>query len=167
MDGFPKLIFFVFFNILGVLPSISDFLSIFEAEMGSNPPKSLDMKKLVILSLTALLLVLYSCKDHPSKAFQTMQKSIKDVETQIVETENCDDLQLFTFAVLGLRTDLEKLQEDETVKEGELLELLNEVDQLDASLTGKYAMLNCEQNNSGEMEIEAFGEDEYEEYDDL
>lgn len=123
------------------------------------------MKKLVILSLTALMIVFCSCSDHPSKAFQTMQKSIKDVEAQILETNECDDLQLFTFSVLGLRTDLEKLQEGEDLKEGEMLELINLVDQLDASLTGKYVALNCDQNNSEEIEIEAFGEDEYEDYD--
>ena len=123
------------------------------------------MKKLVIFSLTALMIVLYSCGDQQSKAFQTMQKSIKEVEAQIQETDECDDLQLFTFSVLGLRTDLEKLQEGDDLKEGELLELINQVDQLDASLTGKYVALNCDQNNNEEIEIEAFGEDEYEEYD--
>ena len=112
--------------------------------------------------LASLLLVLYSCGDQPSKAVQDMEKKIKDVETQIQETNECDDLQLITFTILGLRTDLEKLQQDETVKEAEIMELSNSIDQLDASLTGKYVALDCSQN--GDEEIDTFGEEEYEDY---
>ena len=120
------------------------------------------MKKVTLFLLTTLLLVFYSCGDQSSKAVQTMEKEIKDVETQIQETNDCDDLQLITFSILGLRTDLEKLQEDESVKYAEILELSNTIDQLDASLTGKYAALDCNQNSDDE--IDTSNEDEYEDY---
>lgn len=120
------------------------------------------MKKVTLFLLTTLLLVFYSCGDQSSKAVQTMEKEIKDVETQIQETNDCDDLQLITFSILGLRTDLEKLQEDESVKDAEILELSNTIDQLDASLTGKYAALDCNQNSDDE--IDTSNEDEYEDY---
>ena len=120
------------------------------------------MKKVTLFLLTTLLVVFYSCGDQSSKAVQTMEKEIKDVETQIQETNDCDDLQLITFSILGLRTDLEKLQEDESVKDAEILELSNTIDQLDASLTGKYAALDCNQNSDDE--IDTSNEDEYEDY---
>jgi septation ring formation regulator EzrA len=106
--------------------------------------------------------VFYSCGEQSSQAVQALEKEIKNVETQIQETNDCDDLQLITFSILGLRTDLEKLQQDETVKESEILELTNTIDQLDASLTGKYVALDC--NQAIDDEIETFGEDEYEDY---
>ena len=120
------------------------------------------MKKVTLFLLTALLFVFYSCGEQSSQAVQALEKEIKNVETQIQETNDCDDLQLITFSILGLRTDLEKLQQDETVKESEILELTNTIDQLDASLTGKYVALDC--NQAIDDEIETFGEDEYEDY---
>ena len=121
------------------------------------------MRRLNAILLTILSLVIYSCGSQPSKAVQALEKDIKNVETQIQETDDCDDLQLLTFAVLGLRTDLEKLQEDENVKEAEIIEMTNAIDQLDASLTGKYVALDCNQVGSEEGEIDVFGEGEYEE----
>lgn len=123
------------------------------------------MKRLTVFFLTALLLVLYSCNEQPSKAAQALEKAIKDIEMQIQETDDCDDLQLLTFSILGLRTDLEKLQQDETVKEDKILELSNTIDQLDASLTGKYVALDCNRAAEDDSEIDTFGEDEYEDYD--
>lgn len=120
------------------------------------------MKNVTLFLLTALLFVFYSCGEQPSQAVQALEKEIKNVETQIQETNDCDDLQLITFSILGLRTDLEKLLQDETVKESEILELTNTIDQLDASLTGKYVALDC--NQAIDDEIETFGEDEYEDY---
>jgi len=121
------------------------------------------MKRLTLFLLTLLLIVLYSCGEQPSQAVQAMEKNLKEVETKIQETDVCDDLQLLTFSVLGLRTDLEKLQQDETVKEADIIRLTDAIDRLDASLTGKYAALDCN-NTVGEEEIDTFGDDEYEDY---
>lgn len=121
------------------------------------------MKKLCFFSLIALFLGVYSCEEKRSKVLEDMQKDIENLETQIQETNDCDELQLLTFSVLGLRTDLEKLQQDESIKEAEILEMTNIVDQLDASLTGKYVALDCNQIGSEEGEIDVFGEGEYEE----
>lgn len=121
------------------------------------------MKRLTSFFLTVLLIALYSCGEQRSQAVQAMEKNLKDVEARIQETDGCDDLQLLTFAVLGLRTDLEKLQQDESVKEADILRLTDAIDQLDASLTGKYAALDCNQA-AGEEEIDTFGDDEYEDY---
>lgn len=121
------------------------------------------MKKPVLFFLTALLLMFYSCGEQPSQAVQAMEKSLKDVETKIQETNGCDELQLLTFSVLGLRTDLEKLQQDETVKEADIIRLTDAIDRLDASLTGKYVALDCNQAFN-EEEIDTFGDEEYEDY---
>ena len=120
------------------------------------------MKKSSVFLLTALLLVIYSCDEQPPKAVQALEKDIKNIETQIQETNDCDDLQLLTFSILGLRTDLEKLQQDETVTEEMLLALTNTIDQLDASLTGKYVALDCSQAAEDNSEIDTSGEDEFE-----
>lgn len=121
------------------------------------------MKRPILFFLTALLLMFYSCGEQPSQAVQAMEKNLKDIETKIQETNGCDELQLLTFSVLGLRTDLEKLQQDETVKEADIIRLTDAIDRLDASLTGKYAALDCNQAFN-EEEIDTFGDEEYEDY---
>jgi len=121
------------------------------------------MRRLTAILLTILFLALYSCGDQPSKAVQALEKDIKNIETQIQETNDCDDLQLLTFSILGLRTDLEKLLQDETITEGVALTLTETINQLDASLTGKYVALDCTQAAVDESEIDVFGEGEYEE----
>ena len=122
------------------------------------------MKRLTICMITALLLVLYSCGEQPPKAVQAFEKDINNLEAEIQETEDCDDLQLLTFSILGLRTDLEKLQQNEDVTEGQALTLTEAINQLDASLTGKYAALDCNQAAGDDSEIDVFGDDEYEDY---
>lgn len=136
-----------------------DFICIFEA----LTKHYFDMKRQTLFFLTVLLLVLYSCGEQTPQAVQDMEKNLKDIETKIQETNVCDELQLLTFSVLGLRTDLEKLQQDETVKEADIVRLTDAIDKLDASLTGKYAALDCNQA-AGEEEIDTFGDDEYEDY---
>ena len=121
------------------------------------------MKRLTVFLLTALVFVLYSCTDQPSKAVQALEKDIKDIEAQIQKTNECDDLQLLTFSILGLRTDLEKIQQQENLAEEQTLSLTETIDQLDASLTGKYASLDCSQTINDESEIDTFGEAEYDE----
>lgn len=120
------------------------------------------MKKICFYLLSALLLALCSCGDQHSKAVQALQHDIDELETKIQETEDCDDLQLLTFSILGLRTDLEKLQQDETVKEEEILILSENIDLLDAALTGKYVALDC--NQAIDDEVDTFGDDEDDEY---
>jgi hypothetical protein len=111
--------------------------------------------------------VLYSCGEHTPKAVQALEKDINSLEAKIQETEDCDDLQLLTFSILGLRTDLEKLLQDETVTEGVALTLTESINQLDASLTGKFAALDCSQAAGDESEIDVFGDDEYEDFNTL
>ena len=122
------------------------------------------MKRLAICLLTTILLVLYSCGEQTPKAVQALEKDINGLEAKIQETEDCDDLQLLTFSILGLRTDLEKLQQNGDVTEGQALTLTEAINQLDASLTGKYAALDCNQAAGDESEIDVFGDDEYEDY---
>jgi len=122
------------------------------------------MKRLTVFLLTSLFLVFCSCGEQSSKATQALEKAIKDVEMQIQETDDCDDLQLLTFSILGLRTDLEKLLQDETITEGVALTFTETINQLDASLTGKYVALDCNQSAEDDDEIDTFGEDEYEDY---
>ena len=120
------------------------------------------MKKPIFVLITALLLGFCACNNSTSKAHQALEKDISRLEATIQETDDCDDLQLLTFSILGLRTDLEKLQQEEDITEGVALTLTEAINQLDASLTGKYAALDCNQN--ADDEIDTFGDDEYEDY---
>lgn len=120
------------------------------------------MKKPIFVLITALLLGFCACNNSTSKAHQALENDISRLEATIQETDDCDDLQLLTFSILGLRTDLEKLQQEEDITEGVALTLTEAINQLDASLTGKYAALDCNQNSDDE--IDTFGDDEYEDY---
>lgn len=120
------------------------------------------MRKIALLFLLVVTFSgFYSCRDMHSEAFRNMEKNVQDVEKQILDTDVCDDLQLFSFSILGLKTDLENLQLDESVSEAELVSLSEKVTNVEASLNGKLAALGCTQATDDESEINTSGEDEY------
>ena len=120
------------------------------------------MRKLTSLLLLAVaMLGLNACGDDHSKAFQALDKEANELQAKIEETNDCDDLRLFSFSILGLKGDVENLQTDETVKEGEI-DVLNEtVDRIEALWNGKIATLDCKEPTTEESELDTTAEDDF------
>ena len=124
------------------------------------------MRKLTSLFGFAMLLLGFSaCGDGHSKAFQTIEKEAKTIEQKIQETNDCEELSLFSFSILGLKSDVENLQTDETVKAGEIDELNGVVDCIEAMWNGKLTILNCQEPTEDDSEIDTSGEgDDFADY---
>ena len=123
------------------------------------------MRKIASLFLLlALFSVFYGCGSKHSKAFLNLEKEANELERQIQEAVDCDDLMLFSFSILGLKSDVENLIGDETIKEGELETLYDMTASIEATLEGKIAALNCEEPTDDSSEIDTTGEDDYVDY---
>lgn len=123
------------------------------------------MRKLASLVLFAAMLVGFlACGDEHSKAFQTLEKDINKLEQSIIETDNCDDLMLFSFGILGLKSDVENLQGNETVKEGEIETLNGLVERIEAMWNEKMVSLNCQEPTDEDSELDTSGEDDDPDY---
>lgn len=124
------------------------------------------MKRLsIIVILTAFVLGLCSCSEQPSKQFKAVEEEVKSIEEKISGIDDCDDLQMLNFAIMGLRSDLENLEQGGEIPETELSQLNDMVDGLEATWNGKWAALDCEET-MGDDELDTSGEGaEYEDYD--
>lgn len=119
----------------------------------------------IIVILTAFVLGVCSCGNQPSKQFKAMEEEVKSLEEEISGIEDCDELQMLNFAIMGLRSDLENLEQAAEIPETELSQLNDMVDGLEATWNGKWAVLDCEKN-LGDDELDTSGEGgEYEDYD--
>ena len=119
----------------------------------------------IIAILTAFVLGICSCSEQPSKQFKAMEEEVKAIEEEISGIEDCDELQMLNFAIMGLRSDLENLEQGGEIPETELSQLIDMVDGLEASWNGKWAVLDCEAT-LGTDELDTSGEgDGYEDYD--
>lgn len=124
------------------------------------------MNKLsIIVILTAFVLGLFSCSEQPSKQFKAMEEEVKSIEEKIGGIEDCDELQMLNFAIMGLRSDMENLEQGGEIPETELSQLNDMVDGLEATWNGKWAALDCEET-MGDDELDTSGEgDGYGDYD--
>ena len=124
------------------------------------------MNKLsIIVILTAFVLGLFSCSEQPSKQFKAMEEEVKSIEEKIGGIEDCDELQMLNFAIMGLRSDMENLEQGGEIPETELSQLNDMVDGLEATWNGKWAALDCEET-MGDDELDTSGEEDgYEDYD--
>ena len=125
------------------------------------------MNKLTIIALlTALTLCLCSCGNHTSKQFKTMEAEVTNVENQINTAEDCDDLQMTNFGILGLRSDLDNLIQAAEIPDEEINQLDEMLTRLEASWNGKWATLGCDQIiNEDEMDTSGEEDGEYQDYD--
>lgn len=114
-----------------------------------------------IMVLTFSLLGFYSCGDDHSKEYRAMQQEVNDLQLKIQETADCDELQMLSFSILGLRSDLDNLQQATEVTEAEITELGDLVDGLDAAWRGKATALECNQFDASEEEYDTSGEEDY------
>lgn len=115
----------------------------------------------IFVVLTISLLGFCSCGNSRSKEYRKMQQSVSDLQLKIQETEDCDELQMLSFSILGLRSDLDNLQQESTVTEAEISELGDLVDGLDAAWRGKVTALECNQFDGNEEEYDTSGEEDY------
>lgn len=113
------------------------------------------------LVLTFSLLGFCSCGDGHSKEYHAMQQDVNDLQLKIQETGDCDELQMLSFSILGLRSDMDNLQQATEVTEAEISELADLVDGLDAAWRGKVTALGCNQFEAGEEEYDTSGEEDY------
>ena len=124
------------------------------------------MNKLPIIAiLTAFVLGFCSCSEQPSKQFKAMEEEVKSIEEEISGIQDCDELQMLNFAIMGLRSDLENLEQGGEIPDTELGQLNDMVDGLEATWNGKWAVLDCEEV-MGDDELDTSGEgDGYDDYD--
>ena len=94
-----------------------------------------------------------------------MEDEVKSIEEEISGINDCDELQMLNFAIMGLRSDLENLEQGGEIPEAELAQLNDMVDGLEATWNGKWALLDCEET-LGTDELDTSGEEGgYEDYD--
>ena len=125
------------------------------------------MKRLSIIALlTALALCAGSCGEKHSKQFKAMEEEILSVENQINTISDCDDLQMLNFGILGLRSDLDNLIQSAEIPDAEISQLDEMLTGIEASWSGKWSTLECDQTLT-EDEMDTSGEEdgEYQESD--
>lgn len=119
----------------------------------------------IIVILTAFVLGFSSCGEQPSKQFKAMQEEVRSIEEEIGTIEDCDELQMLNFAIMGLRSDLENLEQSGEIPDNELEQLTDMVDGVEATWNGKWAVLDCEEK-LGSDDLDTSGEGGgYEDYD--
>ena len=119
------------------------------------------MKKTIILVfITLTLSVLYSCRNGHSKAYVSLEKEVSLIEAKIQETDNCDDLQMLNFSILGFRSDLENARQDLDLSEDEAETLEQMAERLDSACQAKAKSLNCAAQSDDDALITS-DEDDY------
>ena len=117
------------------------------------------MNRLSIIVWCALTLCFCSCGDQPSKQFKAMEGELNAIESQINGIEDCDDLQMMNFSILGLRSDMDNFRQESEMSDEEIEQLEGMIDQLEATWNGKWASLDCEQDINDD-ELDTSGEEE-------
>ena len=117
------------------------------------------MKRIAMLALlTALFLGFNACDNAVSEQFKVMEEEISSVENQINAIEDCDELQMMNFAILGLRTDMDNCLQETEMTDTEVGKLDDMIDKLEATWVGKWTSLNCEESLSND-EFDTSGEE--------
>ena len=117
------------------------------------------MNRLSIIALFALTLCFCSCGHQPSKQFKAMEDELNAIESQINGIEDCDELQMMNFSILGLRSHMDNYRQASEMTEEEIERIDDKIDQLEAAWNGKWALLDCEQDITDD-ELDTSGEEE-------
>ena len=88
-----------------------------------------------------------------------MEVEIADVENRIDTAEDCDDIQMSNFGIMGLRSDLENLIQNAVIPDEEIAKLDEMLTQLEATWNGKKAAFECDQMVSDD-EMDTSGEED-------
>ena len=121
------------------------------------------MKRLSIIAmLAALMLCIGSCGNNnvqQSKQYKAMEEEIQLVENEIMATTICDDLSALEIGIMGLRSDLDNLMQSAEISDAEINQLEERLTQLEATLNGRRAALECDQMVS-DQEMDTSGEED-------
>ena len=120
---------------------------------------------LTIAMLTALMFCFCSCGENVSKQYKAMEEEVKSIETQINTISDCDELQMLNIAIMGLRTDLDNIIQSAEIPDSEISQLDELLTGLEATWSGKWSALECEQTFSNDEMDTSGEEDEYQDYD--
>lgn len=120
------------------------------------------MKKTIIFVLvTAFLSMFCACRNGHSKVYVNLEKETTLIESKILETDNCDDLQLLSFSILGLRSDLENATLERAVSESEANELTQIAERLERLWEQKWNDLGCDAEFNEDDELYSSSDDDY------
>lgn len=109
--------------------------------------------------ITICTSIICVCCDGRSKTYIRLEKDVSEIATAIQSTDNCDDLQMLSFSILGFRSDLydvrrnDKLSSKEKLTDEEFKTLENVADQLDKAWADRSDTLGCHDawDDSGEL----------------
>lgn len=123
------------------------------------------IRKIFSLALMAATLFAFSaCGENHSAKYSEMNADIQTVEQQISETNDCDELQLVYFGILGLRSDLTLPEEEGGLAETEFEEISNKINDLEVMLKTKTQQLDCFNTDSINDVLDTMESEEYEDY---
>ena len=123
------------------------------------------IRKFFSMALIAAVLCVFSaCKEKHSAKYAEMEADIQTVEQQISENNDCDELQLVYFGILGLRSDLTLPEEEGGLAETEFEEISNKINDLEVMLKTKTQQLDCFNNDSINDVLDTMESEEFEDY---
>ena len=105
--------------------------------------------------------MLYSCGNGHSKVYSALEKDMNLVEAEIHEANSCDDLQMLTFNIMGLRSDLENALQDLSVTEQEAEALYKMAEHLESLWDSKSEALKCDEQQTGDDDLVTAEDDDY------
>ena len=122
-------------------------------------------KTYVLVFVIAVFSMLYACRNGHSKVYSNLEKEATTIEGQIMETEDCDDLQMLSFSIMGFRSDFENARDELTVTENEALSLDAMANHLESVWHGKSFTMGCDTLTETSEELDtAEDDDTYEIY---
>ena len=114
--------------------------------------------------MAAVFCVFSACGEKHSAKYTEMEADIQTVEQLISETNDCDELQLVYFSILGLRSDLIAPEEEGGLAETEFEEISNRINDLEVMHKTKTMQLDCFNTDSINDMLDTMEEELYDDY---
>lgn len=122
-------------------------------------------KTLVLMTAAAVFSMFCACRNGHSKAYTNLEKEANSIESQILETELCDDLQMLSFSILGFRSDFENARNDLSLSEQEAQSIDALASHLESVWHGKSFTMGCDTvTEEAEELVTSENDDPYEIY---
>ena len=123
------------------------------------------IRKFFSLALIAVVLFAFSaCGEKHSEKYTEMETDIQAVEKQLSVTDDCDELQLVYFSILGLRSDLTLPEEEGGLAEAEFEIISNKINDLEVMYNTKTMQLDCFNTDSINEMLDTLEEEMFEDY---
>ena len=117
------------------------------------------------MAIAATFLFAFSaCGEKHTEKYNTMNVDIQTVEQQISGTNDCDELQLVYFSILGLRSDLTPPEDEGGLTETEFEEISNKINDLEVMHKTKTLQLDCFNTDSINDMLDTMEEEIYDDY---